>query len=334
MVRESLQVGVVALSDGIKQYRRDMALSGKVAKRLGFEACLAPGIWEQVLDFSAGETDSRMAQFKWLVRSKAPVGWMGEGGYSMMDMIASWEMTKKMIQLHEQWGGVGIGYSDSGCFAAVANYIGRCFVVGPNFCGLHQWDTPTHDYLRTLFLEGNPGCIDQHHNWMPWVDGQVTAPIFAGNLEVITRMFGSGLDPIANADPHKGIILAFEELDLTQLDVMREVHQVFRHDKVSNIKGLIIGRMLVNGSDYPIFSKKNPMEEMILKLVKINRPGIPVASLLDFGHPEWGEGVFWKVNRQIAISKSFIPLVNGLMATLTVSENGCSLQYEENNLWR
>lgn len=329
---DTIKIG--AVSDAVGKV--DVERSGEIVSGWGLVPELDQHIFDKVHDFSAGEPKTRYEVL--LAMLSRAYGWFACGGYAADDLTFPYDKGKRVIQKWRETGTVFAGYSDMTLFAAMAHTQGLPFVMGSNYSSLNEWDKKTHEMMKEVWMGSGRVDINSDARWTIGNPGVADGKLFSGNLSVMTEsLMRQGAEWLNGGDfsQHR-IVLATEDLRITEIDVLRRLRDIFSHENAfRKIAGLIVGRMSeVNRSDYPNFSKAHPLRERIKELVLEFNPQMPLAFCEDFGHAEWGWGWDWRIKRLFAKSRTFYPMTNGLDVKFEVRPDGeCSLKYNE-NLWQ
>lgn len=152
------------------------------------------------------------------------------------------------------------------------------------------------NYLRQL-LFGNPIKYN-FSNIKTIKSGQVKAPIVGGNLSILISCMGTKSEIMP-----KDKILFIEETDEYLYRIDRMLYQLYRAEKLTNIKGLIIGDMGIKPNTGNPFTYN--LEEIIKEITQ--KYQYPIVMNFPTGHIQHNH-----------------PLLMGIDVELSVNENNCA----------
>lgn len=312
-------VGVVAPSDAVE--KSDVEKSRRIIEGWGLKVKIARHVYARVGDFAAGSPQERMEDLQEMIDdTQVRAVWAASGGYAateIMPVFSRENITK--LRSDPKWF---MGYSDVTLMLNALTSFGFVSATCPNISGLYDWDKKSQEAVRAM-LFGE--AITPPDSWRADVEGVGQGRIVASNLETLILSFGTRYDPIMYGSGD--VILALEELDIDKSTLQRQIDTVLNHKRAGRIKGVFIGR-LVNISEvsYPEWGRKVTAEGLIS--ARIKRFGVPLAFCYDWGHPEWVYGKFTQIKYYFA-NRRFIPIPNGVLAKLVVSDKDCRLEYLE-----
>ncbi len=215
------------------------------------------------------------------------------GGYGCIHLT---EQFSELIKEHPKWI---IGMSDCSVLHAVCLAQGVMSIHSPQCRHLAQIpDSAPVKMLRDILFGKKPVYNVPHHRLDK--PGTATGTLAGGNFSVITALAGTRYDML-----REGTILFVEDTGEEPYRIERLMYQLEMSGALSRIKGLIAGQF-TGVKDNGSFG--GTTHELIEKITK--RHGIPACFGFPVGHCD----------------RNF-PLIEGATATLTVNEEGTTLEY-------
>lgn len=312
-------VGVVAPSDAVE--RADVERSRRIVERWGLKVKVGKHVYARVGDFSAGTGEQRREDLQAMIDDgEVKMIWAAAGGYAATEIMPIFNrenVTK--LKTSPKWF---MGYSDVTLILNALTSFGIVSVTGPNLSGLGEWDKKSQGAVRALLFGEQPVELD---GWRPDQIGEATGRLVTSNLETLILSFGTRYDPLMYGSGD--IILGLEELDIDKSTLQRQIDTVLNHKRAKRIKGVIVGRLTnIAEVSYPQWGRQVTAEGLISARVK--KFGLPLAYSSAWGHPEWVYGKFTQIKYFFA-NRRFLPLPNGVLSRLTVTEIGGKLEYLE-----
>ncbi len=316
-------VGVIAPSDAIE--KGNLRKNIKIIESWGLKVRQGKHLYSVVGDFAAGTPAERREDILSMIDDpEVKVIWAAEGGYAATEVLSVFtKETIEKLRISPKWF---IGYSD---VCVLLNTLARFRVVsltGPNFSDLFEKDERSRNWLRRILFGESNLEVGKEANWIPMIPGEVEGRLLASNLDSLVSLFGTRYDPLMYG--LSDLILGLEEWWIEKSTLQRQIDVILNHKRANRIKAIILGRFVGVGEySYPIWGKDITAVDLIEGRVR-QRGGIPMAQLLDFGHPLEDS---WLAQRIPKLKKpqTMLTLPNGVNSKLTVESGAVSLKFLE-----
>ena len=250
--REKLETGIEALStryepvfDATSVYARAGFLAGDDAHRL------------QALQTAIADPDTRAV-------------FLARGGYGLTRIASS--LDKGALREHAK---PIVGYSDVTALLAVCANAGVAAVHGPMVSDLARLCDRDRASLVNLLENPEPGVILSDLEAM--VGGAARGPLLGGNLEVLTRLLGTPLQP-----DFRGAVLFLEEVGELPYRVDRALTHLETAGVFEAVSGVLLGDFTDCDEVESGATKKPTADEVVRE--RLARLAVPVALGGAFGH--------------------------------------------------
>ncbi len=265
----------------------------------GYHVVVGPNALNDYHGF-AGTIDERTADLLWALRTPSVKAIMcSRGGDGAAHVLA-----RMPLDTLKRYPKLIIGFSDITALLCAQARAGNKGIHGSMCYALKTYegnDTVSQTLRRMLQGELPTYHVAPH----PLnIYGTATGIVIGGNMSVYNDLAGSDYDPLLIP----GIILFMEDTDESMSKVDRMLHNMEVRGLIGNLRGIIVGQF--NKYKHPT----NDFDDMYHMLHEyLQHYGIPVCYDFPVGH---------------AHLRNF-PLLTGATATLTVSEQGVTLHYQQ-----
>jgi muramoyltetrapeptide carboxypeptidase LdcA involved in peptidoglycan recycling len=192
--------------------------------------------------------------------------------------------------------------------------------------GLYEKDERSRNWLRKILFGESNLELGSESNWISIIQGEVTGNLLVSNLDSLVTLLGTRYDPLMHGSGD--LILGIEEWWIEKSTLQRQIDTILNHKRANRIKGIILGRFVGVGEySYPIWGKDITAADLIEGRVRL-RGGMPMAQLMDFGHPVEGTWLQQKFP-QLMKPQTFLSLPNCIECKLSVESGGASLKFLE-----
>ena len=316
-------VGVIAPSDAVE--KGNLRKNIKIVEDWGLKVKLGKHLYSMVGDFAAGTPTQRREDILSMIDDpEVRVIWAAESGYAATEILSVFNKeTVEKLRVNTKWF---VGYSD---VCILLNALARFKIVsltGPNFSDLFETDERSRMWLRRVLFGENNLVIGKESNWAAMIPGEMDGKLLASNLDSLVSLFGTRFDPLMYGVGD--LILGLEEWWIEKSTLQRQIDIILNHKRASRIKAIILGRFVGIGEySYPIWGKDITAADLIEGRVR-QRGGMPMAQLLDFGHPIESS---WLAQRipQLKKTQTLLTLPNMVESKLTVESGAVSLKFLE-----
>lgn len=315
-------VGIIAPSDAVE--RRFVQNGIRILESWGLKAKLGEHLYSHIGDFAAGSPAERRGDIVRMVEDpEIRAVWCATGGYAATEVLPVF--TKEFVLSLKQNPKWFIGYSDS-CVILNSLYSFKFTSIhGPNLAGLADWDEKTRQWLKSILFGEKHLQLGSNANWKTYISGKAKGRLFTSNLDALVTLFGTRYDPLTKINDD--IILGIEEWWVEKSTLQRQIDTILNHKKADQIKGIILGRFQSVGEEsYPDWGKRVTPEMLIESRVRLQKPNIPLVSLLDFGHVNEKN---WFEKNILKKTNSFYAIPNGINAELFVDSSSSTLTFLE-----
>lgn len=316
-------IGVIAPSDAIE--RGYLRQNIKIVSEWGLKVRQGKHLFSMVGDFAAGTPSERREDIERMIEDpEIKVIWAAEGGYAATEVLPVF--TKENVEKLKKNPKWFIGYSDVCILLNALASFKIVSIQGPNFTGLFEKDEKSRTWLRRMLFGENSMEIGSDSKWNCLIPGEIEGQLLTSNLDSLVTVLGTRYDPLMHGSGD--LILGIEEWWIEKSTLQRQVDTILNHKRANRIKGMVLGRFVGIGEySYPVWGKDITAADLIEARVRL-RGGMPLAQLLDFGHPEEDS---WLAQRIPKLRKpqTFLALPNGIKVKFTVESSSARLTFLE-----
>jgi len=316
-------IGVIAPSDAIE--RGYLRQNVKIVSEWGLKVKRGKHLYSMVGDFAAGTPEERREDIERMIDDpEVKVIWAAEGGYAATEVLPVFNRINiEKLKKNPKWF---IGYSDVCILLNALASFKLTGIQGPNFSGLFEKDERSQLWLRRMLFGESRMEIGAESNWHSIIPGEVSGQLLVSNLDSLVTVLGTRYDPLMYGSGD--LILGIEEWWIEKSTLQRQIDTIMHHKRAGRIKGVILGRFVGVGEySYPIWGKDITAPDLIAGRIRL-RGGIPMAQLLDFGHPEEDSWLAQKLPK-LKKPQTFLALPNGIKAKFVVEPNAAKLTFLE-----
>jgi len=325
-VKRNSTIGLITPSDGIeKRHFKNVEVSIKELRAMGFRVKLAEHLFSIVDDFAAGSVSERIDDIKKMIFDpKVQVIWATEGGYAANEVLAVF--TEEVVAHLKKYPKWFIGYSDMSVLLNALTSFGIVNIHGPNVASFASWDDESKLWIKNILTGKNAKSLGSDCHWKPLIPGVVEGRLLVSNLDSLIAVLGTRFDPLMQGS--ESVILAIEDYGVEKSTMRRQLDTILNHKKSGRIKGMIVGRFVAMGEEYySVWSKKVTAETVIEERLRL-RGGIPLVLLSDFGHAEELNFIQERLPF-LRRAQTFFAMPNGIRCRLTVEGSTASLEMLE-----
>jgi muramoyltetrapeptide carboxypeptidase len=195
---------------------------------------------------------------------------LARGGYGLTRILSG--IDRLSLRSHPK---PIVGYSDVTALLSVCVHAGVASIHGPMISDFATLDDADRDSFFNLLENPDPGLLLQGLDTL--VPGTAQGPLIGGNLEVLTRLFGTPLQP-----DFQNAVLFLEEIGELPYRVDRLLTHMAAAGVFDSVVGIVIGEFtdcdeIENGQVIPP-TTLDVLEE------RLGRLSVPVAINAGFGH--------------------------------------------------
>lgn len=262
------RVGVVAASGPVDREKFEAgveALGGRYDLSFDESAVFAR------TGFLAGEDAHRLQALNAAIRDPdCRAIFLARGGYGLTRILP--DIDRVALRAHPK---PIVGYSDVTALLSVCVHAGVAAIHGPMISDFADLSDEDRNSLFNLLENPDPGKIFTGLETL--VGGTVRGPILGGNLEVLTRLLGTPLQP-----DFRGAVLFLEEVGELPYRVDRLLTHLELAGVFDSVAGIVIGD----------FTDCDELEEGVVQppttrdvlMERLGRLSVPVALGGAFGH--------------------------------------------------
>lgn len=168
-----------------------------------------------------------------------------------------------------------IGYSDGTALLSLCAQAGVASIHGPMISDLARLSVADRDSLFRLLENPNPGTLLTGLEGV--IDGRATGPLLGGNLEILTRLLGTALQP-----DFAGAVLFLEEVG----ELPYRIDRLLTHLELAGVLDAVGGVVLGDFTDCDEIEdgRVQPPTAREVLLERLGRLSVPVALGGAFGH--------------------------------------------------
>ena len=234
------------------------------ARAAGIELNEVPeGAFACAGEYLAGDDSARLDSLKQALAAPSDVAWAVRGGYGLTRLIPF-----ESVALHQK---PILGFSDVTALLAATYRAGGCAIHGPVLTSFAQADAASQAALRAA-VEAEP------RQWQLEGDcDDFEAPIIGGNLEVLTRLIGTPVQP-----KFKGQVVVLEEVGEPWYRCDRALTHLLASTDLDEARAIVFGAFV------------NCDEGALKRLVKrVQGLGLAVLSGAPVGHGSANQAFVW-----------------------------------------
>lgn len=195
---------------------------------------------------------------------------LARGGYGLTRILPA--IDRMALRTHPK---PIVGYSDVTALLATCSHAGVAAIHGPMISDFGNLAIEDQESLFNLLENPNPGVLLTDLEAL--VEGKASGPLLGGNLEILTRLLGTALQPDFN-----GAILFLEEVG----ELPYRVDRLFTHLEMAGILDVVAGIVVGDFTDCDELEgeKIKPPTCRDVLLERLCRLTVPVALNGGFGH--------------------------------------------------
>jgi muramoyltetrapeptide carboxypeptidase len=268
-----------------------------VLRGWGFEPVIGPNTDKTYANKFAGTVAERVSDIRWALNNsdvKAII--CNRGGYGSIQLVE--ELALKDLATHPKWF---VGFSDITTLHGMLSCAGVMSIHGTmsTFIATSGGTDVNSTLMRDLLMGNVPRYTVPAHSQN--INGKGTGTLVGGNICTFVPLIGSKADATA----HKDIILFIEEIGETMHNIDRLFNMLILNGSIARCKGVILGEFESCSADLGYSSVEAMLHQYFEKF------NIPVLCGFPAGHGN--------VN---------LPLVMGATATINVSANGSTIEFD------
>jgi len=251
--------------------------------------------------FLAGEDDLRLDTLKAAIANPdCRAVFLARGGYGLTRILP--EIDRLSLRAHPK---LIVGYSDVTALLSVCARAGVASIHGPMISDFAELSTSDRDSFFNLLENPNPGkLLDKLENL---VAGRAQGPLLGGNLEVLTRLLGTPLQP-----DFEGAILFLEEVGELPYRVDRLLTHLRSAGVLDSVAGIVIGDFtdcdeIEDGRIKPPTTREVLME-------RLSRLTVPVALNGGFGHGDRKASLPYGVRVELDAESGLLSALEGAVS--------------------
>lgn len=322
-------IGVIAPSGIVEA--KELEAGVRILEKWGFKTKLGKHIFKKVDDYSAGTPQERREDFKNMIEDpEIKAITCAEGGYAANSVLLT--LNQEVIEIIKNKPIIFFGYSDF-CFFLNANFsFGVTGFHSSNLTGLSFHNKKTKESLRRAITGEAELSYGKDFFTKVIIQGKAEGYFLPTNLEALARLFGSKFDPLENFDGQ--IILGLEEVHEDKSTIIRILEQVVYHKKFEKVKGIVLGKFLIEReTGYPKWGKKITLSDIFISLLK--ERNIPIVEFPHFGHMEEQRKAFKILRKKAKPGENiygddlFLSLPTGVKVVLNAFPENPSLTFED-----
>lgn len=221
--------------------------------------------------FLAGEDDHRLEALNGAIAdSDCQAILLARGGYGLTRILPG--IDRISLRAHPK---PIVGYSDATALLSVCARAGVASIHGPMISDFAELSAADRESFFDLMENPDPGILLS--DMVKLVDGQAVGPLLGGNLEVLTRLLGTPLQP-----DFDGAVLFLEEVG----ELPYRVDRLMTHLESAGVLGSVAGIVLGDFTDCDQIEDGEiqlPTTQEVL-VERLSRLAVPVVLDGGFGH--------------------------------------------------
>lgn len=235
-LRKGDRVAVIAPAGPVPAERLEAGLTRLSAR---YEVARAPGLLTRT-GYLAGDDGRRLSELTWALSDPAIKGvFCARGGYGVMRYLPA--LLQRPAGLPQaQVAGPLVGFSDITVLHAFYALQRVRSVHGPVVTQLGSLPTEDVDALWSLLED--PAPPPPLRELTAARAGRARGVLLGGNLEMLSRLCGTGLD--AALDPGEPVILLLEEVGEWPYRIDRALTQLLLSGALRRVAGVVVGELL------------------------------------------------------------------------------------------
>lgn len=214
-------------------------------------------------EYLAGDDSLRLDSLKQALAAPSDIAWAVRGGYGLTRLIPfeSVALEQKPI----------VGFSDVTALLAATYQAGGCAIHGPVLTSFAEADAASQDALRA--------AIDaEARQWQLHGEGAgFEAPIIGGNLEVLTRLIGTAIQP-----EYKGKVVVLEEVGEPWYRCDRALTHLLASTDLNQARAIVFGAFVNCG--------QGALERLVKRVQGL---GLKALSGAPVGHGSANQAFVW-----------------------------------------
>lgn len=267
-LRPGARVRVVAASGPINEERFEAGIRVLEAR---YDMSYDKGDLFARRGFLAGEDNHRLRGLNQAIAdSECQAVFLARGGYGLTRILP--RIDRISLRSHPK---PIVGYSDVTALLSVCAHAGVTAIHGPMVSDFGELSEGDRCSLFKLLENPNPGRVLNKLETL--IEGKATGPLIGGNLEILTRLLGTPLQP-----DFDGAILFLEEVGELPYRVDRLLTHLELAGVFSRIAGIVIGDF-TDCDEFEDGKLKPPSAREVL-IERLGRLEIPVTLEGGFGH--------------------------------------------------
>ena len=223
--------------------------------------------------FLAGDDAHRLAALeKAIADPDCKAIFLARGGYGLLRILS--QVVGESLREHPK---PIVGFSDVTALLALCAQVGVAAIHGPMIIQLPKLPTEDQESLFELLENPEPGVLLKDLEEV--VAGSARGPLLGGNLEVLSRLLGTPLQPRLD-----GAVLFLEEVG----ELPYRVDRLLTHFELAGVLSKISGVVLGDFTDCDEIEDEilqHPTSHDVL-VERLGRLEVPVVSGGTFGHGE------------------------------------------------
>lgn len=264
------RVRIVAASGPVDRKRFKAGLEA-LEKR--YDLCFdEPGLFARE-GFLAGDDAHRLAALeKAIADPDCRAVFLARGGYGLLRILS--QLDAESLREHPK---PIVGFSDVTALLALCAQVGVAAIHGPMIIQLPELPSEDRESLFELLENPAPGVLLTGLEEV--VAGSARGPLLGGNLEVLSRLLGTPLQPRL-----EGAVLFLEEVG----ELPYRVDRLLTHFELAGVLSQISGVVLGDFTDCDEIEDEvlqHPTSREVL-VERLGRLEVPVVSGGTFGHGE------------------------------------------------
>ncbi len=332
-LKENGTIGFVAPSYGcnIEPYKSAFDHAQDILKQREYRLLLGPNCYEGKGIGISNEPKLCGAELNDFFAKKDVDVILSCGGGELMCEVLDHVAFEQIASEEPKWY---MGFSDNTnmtflltTLCDTASVYGPC---APAF-GMEPWYASVEDAM--LLLEGKKHIFTGYPKWekeskkdeehplepyyltqdrilvkVPDQDSKMRGRILGGCLDCLGKLVGTGYDKVKEFNQKyakDGIIWYFESCDLNVMDIRRTLWQLDHAGWFEQAKGFLVGRPLCFGEELFGLNQYDAVTGVLSKY------HVPIIMDLDIGH-----------------IPPMMPMINGVLADVTVQENDIQIAYQ------
>jgi muramoyltetrapeptide carboxypeptidase len=251
--------------------------------------------------FLAGSDEQRLAALlRALGDPEARAVVMGRGGHGLLRIAR--QIDPELVRRHPK---PIVGFSDGTVLLAVAARAGVAAIHGPVVTQLGR--LPADDHQALFSLLESPAPVGLLHGLETLRPGRAAGPLLGGNLEIFSRLLGTGLLPDLD-----GAILFLEEVGERPYRVDRLLCHLELAGVFARVAGVVVGDLVACAE--PADARVASPSALEVVRERLSRLAVPVALGARIGHGDRNRALPYAVRVELDASSG----------TLTSSEGAVS----------